>query len=227
MSWMDPRKAFLALFVFLPSSLASGQIVQLPTMGTFSISGGALVPDSGGAYLGGSRRSLGGGSRLPGASAYGESRAAAGASIHATIIDLDELDRMIRSETQTKGGLGNQVLSGPNALTAKSTKVQPNSLQSRAKQDAPPRYAYLMAMSHSPVDDQKAIDDAKYYLNLAEEARRKQRWSTVEMYYTQAWKSLPEGRRHSAMQSLMEARKSAAALEEESSDAMKTPTTSR
>jgi hypothetical protein len=216
MFWMDPRKVSLALVAFLPSSAVFGQIVQLPTMSTFSISGGALVPDSGGAYLGGSSRSIGGGSRLPGASASGGSRGAAGASIHTTIIDLDELDRMIRSETQAKLSYGRQAQSQPNTLAPKSTKVQPNSLQSRAKHDAPPSYAYLMVMSHSPVDDRKAIDDAKYYLNLAEEARRKQRWSTVEMYYTQAWKSLPEGRRDSAMKALLEARKSAAALEEQS-----------
>ncbi len=66
MFWMDPRKVSLALVAFLPSSAVFGQIVQLPTMGTFSISGGALVPDSGAAYLGGSGRAIGGGSRLPG-----------------------------------------------------------------------------------------------------------------------------------------------------------------
>jgi hypothetical protein len=217
MFWMDPRKVSLALVAFLPSSAVFGQIVQLPTMGTFSISGGALVPDSGAAYLGGSGRAIGGGSRQPVASAYGGSRGAGGASIHTTIIDLDELDRMIRSETQAKPGLGGHRQFQPNTLAPKSTKVQPDSLQSRAKHDTPPSYAYLMAMSHSPVDDRKAIDDAKYYLNLAEEARRKQRWSTVEMYYTQAWKSLPEGRRDSAMKALLEARKSAAALEEQNS----------
>lgn len=137
--------------------------------------------------------------------------------MHATIINLEELDRMIRSETRVKPDRDKLSQSQPNATAAKSTKVQPISLRSRAKHDAPPRYAYLMAMSHSPIDERKAIDDAKYYLNLAEEARRKQRWSTVEMYYTLAWQSLPEGRRDSAMKDLLEARRSAAALEEQNS----------
>lgn len=216
MSRMDTLFSVLVVLGLFPSAHAIGQVVQLPTLGTFSISGGALVPDSGGAYLGGYGRGNTGSSRNPAGTASGQSRSAIGTSIHTTIIDLDELDRMIRSQTQPK----------QTKLAITPTKVQSNSIRSKASYDVPPSYAYLMAMSHSPVDDRKALDDAQYYLNLADEARRKQRWSTVEMYYTQAWKALPEGRRESAMKALLEAREAAVVLEQQKGAASK-PSSSR
>ncbi|WP_168164480.1 hypothetical protein [Pirellula sp. SH-Sr6A] len=213
---MDTFFSFLVLLGTFPTAHAFGQVVQLPTLGTFSISGGALVPDSGGAYLGGHGRGNSGSARYPAATASGQTRSATGASIHATIIDLDELDRMIRSQTQPK----------QTQLAITPSKVQANSLRTKASYEVPPSYAYLMAMSHTPVDDRKAIDDAQYYLNLADEARRKQRWSSVEMYYTQAWKALPEGRRDNAMKALLEAREAAIVAEQHKGEASK-PSSSR
>lgn len=66
---------------------AEAQVVQLPSFRSFSYSGGVLVPDRGSALLGGSSSAL----DLPGFRSHRH----AGMSVHATIIDLDEMDRQI------------------------------------------------------------------------------------------------------------------------------------
>ncbi|MEM9826069.1 MAG: hypothetical protein AAF958_05745 [Planctomycetota bacterium] len=73
--------------------------VQLPSFSFFSYSGSALVPDSGGAYLGGVGRSQMG-SATTGFGpfrnrAFGVSASSSHLSVHAQIIDLEEMDRRL------------------------------------------------------------------------------------------------------------------------------------
>ncbi|KAA1257799.1 hypothetical protein LF1_02890 [Rubripirellula obstinata] len=77
-------------------SNASAQVIQLPTVRTFSYSGPVLVPDSGSAYLGGVNRSAVSSQRRGLSRNFGQANAASGAVVSATIIDLDEMDRQIR-----------------------------------------------------------------------------------------------------------------------------------
>ncbi|MEL6104837.1 MAG: hypothetical protein AAFU85_02315 [Planctomycetota bacterium] len=89
----------LNLVGLLVASPAHGQLpttVQLPSFNTFSYSGSVLVPDSGATALGSIRRSATSSSRRWGQRAYGSSLSHPGASVHVTIIDLDEMDRRIR-----------------------------------------------------------------------------------------------------------------------------------
>ena len=89
----------VAAVAIAESSSASAQLpttVQLPTFNSFSYSGSVLVPDSGGAYLGGVRRSASSSSRRWGNRAFGSSLSHPGASVHVTIIDHDEIDRRLR-----------------------------------------------------------------------------------------------------------------------------------
>jgi hypothetical protein len=176
---------------------AHGQaIVQLPTVGNFSINTAVSVPDSGAAYLGSLRSAASAqASRGPGFVASGSQRAVGGASVKATIIDLDELDRMIRSQSNRNPMDGN--LSGipanPNTypMTAKPQPAQK------------PEYAYLEALTHGSTSSmEKATEDAKYYLALARSARQKGHWHAVELYYRLAWESLPAERRQLAMRQL-------------------------
>jgi hypothetical protein len=98
------RAAIIAMAILISSS-ATAQVVQLPSMSTFSVETSVLVPDSGAAYLGGVNRSSHWmSSRGPGWGPLGRNRGtAAGASaggmmVRATIIDNDELDKLVLEE---------------------------------------------------------------------------------------------------------------------------------
>ncbi|MFK8115441.1 MAG: hypothetical protein AB8B91_24810 [Rubripirellula sp.] len=74
-------------------------VVQLPSFQTFSYSGTVVVPDGGSAYLGGVRRSASGSSRRGLSRAFGSSVRNSGASVRATIIDNDAIDRKLLGGT--------------------------------------------------------------------------------------------------------------------------------
>lgn len=89
------------------ASAASAQVVQLPSLNTFSVQTSVLVPDSGNAYLGGTNRSSHWmASRGPGWGPLGRNRGRAGGasssgmSITATIIDNAELDALVLEEAR-------------------------------------------------------------------------------------------------------------------------------
>lgn len=80
--------------------------VQLPTFNFFTISTTVLVPDRGGAYLGGvnSGASASRTSGLPGlANRAGASNfGASGLSVHVQVLDLAEMDRALLAEAKAK-----------------------------------------------------------------------------------------------------------------------------
>ena len=77
-----------------------GQVVQLPSISTFTYSGSVVVPDRGTGLLAGNRSSASGSSRNGGlGSSFGSSQGASQATIKATMIDLDEMDRQILGGT--------------------------------------------------------------------------------------------------------------------------------
>lgn len=97
------RFAAFGLFVTLSvgvSSQASAQnqipsVVQLPSLQTFFYSGTVVVPDSGGAYLGGVRRSASSARRRGLNRGFGSTLGNPQASVTATIIDHNEIDRQL------------------------------------------------------------------------------------------------------------------------------------
>ncbi|MCU0718874.1 MAG: hypothetical protein MUC83_04160 [Pirellula sp.] len=185
----------------LVSTSAKGQsfTVQLPTQGTFSIQSSVSVPDGGEMNLGGNVRYGAGSVQRGGAKAIGSSYGAANASVKATIIDLDELDRLIRSEAN------------PRPIPVDWSKVAPPKVgndfnHDQALPDRPPAYAYMMAMSTKPSEKKNSIEDARYYLSLASDARRRGHWTSVELYYQMAWDALPENRKQVATEAFVKAK---------------------
>jgi len=179
---------------------AVGQVVQLPTAGTFSLQTSVLVPDSGSTYLGGNQRgALGSNSLGPGSLARGATQTAANASVHATIIDLNELDLMIRSQAGSKP-------TAPDLVSIRSKPSQYSTApRGTVKKNA--EYEYLIELSHTEnTASDKMSSDASYYLSLASNARQRGHWAAVELYYKLAWESLPATRRESVLKTLMEAR---------------------
>ncbi len=75
------------------ASQSHAQVVQLPSISTFSYSGTVLVPDSGSAYLGGRNSASSSSQRQFGSRAAGSGIGVSGAGVHATIIDLGAMDR--------------------------------------------------------------------------------------------------------------------------------------
>jgi hypothetical protein len=103
------QRAFSLLTLLAGGLLATSAIaqqapttVQLPTFSFFTVSTSVSVPDRGGAYLGGINRARDGSvTRGFGPLAnrgIGGDRVASGMSVHATIIDLAEMDEMILAE---------------------------------------------------------------------------------------------------------------------------------
>lgn len=94
--------------------------VQLPTFSFFTVSTAVSVPDRGGAYLGGINTARDGStSRGFGplrSRASGSERGASGMSVHATIIDLREIDEAILAEAAAMRG----ETAGPRATDIKA-----------------------------------------------------------------------------------------------------------
>lgn len=181
------------------------QIVQIPSMGTFNISSSASVPDQGSAFLGGNRTAAGSSARR----AVGRDRSSASVSASTTVIDLDELDRMIRSQAfkvSAEPKLKQFDPKGYSRLPAKGLG-----------RPAPAEYDYLAALSGDSPDQphvsgygsvlhETGNEATSYYLNLANLARQRGHWASVETYYLLAWKSLPQSRRDLALRSLEKSR---------------------
>ena len=179
---------------------AFSQIVQLPSTGTFSLQTSVLAPDSGSASLGGNQRNASGSRSLgPGSVAAGSSRTSASAMVRATIIDLNELDIMIRSQAGSR----------PTAPDLVSNPSKPSQYASTVK-GSPIRnadYSYLVALTHTEKAGPDQISsDTTYYLALANNAKQQSHWAAVELYYKLAWESLPEARREGVSKALLEAR---------------------
>lgn len=187
------------------SHSAMSQTVQLPTVGTFSLQTSVMAPDSGGVYAGGMRGAAYGsqsrGYGLPNR-ASGGGTTASGVNVRTTVINLAELDSMIRSQASNI----------PTAPVLSSDEQHAHRFNGPAKKGAAPQpgYDYLMALSgHGDQLEEDAIDEARHYLSLAENARQKGHWAAVELYYRLAWQHLPEKRRNAALDALAKARSSA------------------
>nr|MCU0709106.1 hypothetical protein [Pirellula sp.] len=200
MKSLFPLILFAVLLLTTSDSLA--QVVQLPTVGSFNISTSVAVPDSGAVGLGGSTYGrMGASSRGPmaGRSAAGSTFGGGASSVQATVIDLEELDSMIRS----------QVGRNPSQPKLHSTPPQDrvHIAASPKGRIESPEYDYLAALSgHGQILEQADPDAAAYYLGLAERAKNRRNWASVELYYRLAWNHLPAARRDMALQELAKAR---------------------
>jgi hypothetical protein len=200
MKSLFPLMLVAVLLLSMPDSL--GQVVQLPTVGSFNISTSAAVPDSGSVGLGGNTYGrMGASSRgpMPGRSVAGSTFGGVASSVQATIIDLEELDSLIRS----------QVGRNPSQPKLHSTPPQEMVHIAAAPKGriASPEYDYLAALSgHGQVLEQADPDAAAYYLGLAERAKNRRNWASVELYYRLAWNHLPAARREMALRELAKAR---------------------
>ena len=103
----------------------AGQVVQMPTLGTFSVDTSVSVPDSGAGFLGSSGKGQWGSvtrGGIPRNRGIGSQVTLPMASVHVQILDLDALDQAILAAAQ---GESNQPHS-QRASVAEAKKARPN-----------------------------------------------------------------------------------------------------
>ncbi len=126
---------------FLCNSYAEAQVVRLPTIGVQSYSGSVLVPDRGSAWLGGynTQQAYASQSGVPRTRNLSTRSTAGNSSVHAHIIDLDEIDRIIRGDVD------------PNAIQANS-RIPSMSTRKTTGRNTPP----VAGIYASPTPEEKA-----------------------------------------------------------------------
>ncbi len=211
--------AFALAFSFMHASNGFAQVVQLPNLKTFSISGGVAVPDQGQTELSSHQRNALGSGRTRTGQSFSQSASSGTTSVRSTIINLQELDLMIRNEACHKP---QPIVLGPN-----HPKIVPHEHLSRACTEPAPAYAYMMTMSHDPKVLRPNNEDAHYYLELAKKSVRTKNWSNVELYYSLAWQHLPQSKRDSAVKELLAARETRAEKERLAAESRTRATTDR
>ena len=93
--------------------VVDAQAIQLPTFRLFSTNSTVLVPDRGSAYLGGVDRASYGSNQRGLSRSIGSSVGSSGVTVHATIIDHEEMDRALLAEAARKRGDTHDVLGRP------------------------------------------------------------------------------------------------------------------
>jgi hypothetical protein len=172
------------LFAFEPYATT----VQLPTFNTFSVSTTVSVPDRGGASLGGIGRAYSGRNengvpivgKLPflgpitGGRGIGSSTSSSGVSVHATIIDHEELDKAVLAEAASKRG-------------TELPRVQPR--KSTDSDVAHKPFESVAAIkARVAAEDAARQQQADAYLQKAESAETAGRLASARSYYLLAAK---------------------------------------
>lgn len=204
--WIIPA-SLLVIVSYDGLPQCSAQTVQLPNYRKFSLHNSHSVPDQGSVQSGRNNASHLSRTSRPGQSGFSSSQASNGATVHATVIDLDELDRMIRCQCEDRA-------SKIRLPSLEKSQTHRHGTVARTKpgvKETPASYDYLLAMSHTDhvtanKDQHGNLSDARYYLNYADRAVRNREWSNAEFYYKLAWENLPANRRTQAVLDLLEAR---------------------
>lgn len=178
-----------------------GTTVQLPTFNSFSVVTTVSVPDRGGAYLGGIGRAYSGRNengvpivgKLPfvgpifGGRAIGSSVSDSGAMVHATIIDHEELDRIVLAEAAKLRGTNS---GNPSTRPAKAESLA---------RPVDPELAHRPFESLAAIKARNAAEDAVRERQLAEAVQKAEtaeqagKYAAARGYYLMAAK-LCDGR---------------------------------
>lgn len=169
------------------------QVVQLPSMHTFSYSGTVSAPDAGIDYLAGVQNSSQG-SATRGWGPYA-GRAAGSAisggqlSLSAMIIDLKAMDDAILGTTSPAVPVQGAKTTGPNPMSA-----QPFGYARTSRPPVDPNGWQLALSSNttnvSSLRDDQASADVRYYLDKAEESMRANRLAAARVFRRMAFERM-------------------------------------
>ena len=171
----------------LAAQSQQGITLQLPTFSFFSVATTVVVPDSGGAYLGGMRRASSGSNRFgspwaPGQGAFGCERQASNLHIQAHIHDLEGMDKALRS--------------GSNPVLAKSSPLAQRLAAAQSEAKALPAASLQEIERHrtAAVDAQQSA--AADFLRRGKEAQHAGKTSLARTYYQMALRRATGELRH-------------------------------
>jgi hypothetical protein len=165
--------------------------VQLPTFSFFTVQTAVSVPDSGGAYLGGISRAYNSSTtrglpfwaKTPWLSPLGSSRGigsgvdAGGVSVHATIIDHEELDKAVLSEAAAR-----HVPPSPTDL-----KAEHLSRHTSAGDDGPPPLASVAAIrGQQTAEAAQQVEQAAALFAKAQAMEAANKPGQAKIYYRMA-----------------------------------------
>lgn len=180
-----------------PLDAVHAQAVQLPSFQYFTVSTSVLVPDRGGAYLGGISRSQTGSSargvpllgKVPGADrlfrnqGIGASHSASGVSVQATIIDHAELDRAVLAAASDRpSGLDPQ-LAGRAAYLARNVAQHPTAAGGLPAEPAASGKSLAQLQRERELARERRQMDAQQWLARARQAEAAGKLGAARMYY--------------------------------------------
>lgn len=188
-----PTATIVAGLALFPLSIASGQVVQLPSYRTFSYTGGAVVPDQGTGILGGTTFSRQG-SAYRGAGPYagratGFSSMSSSVAASAQVIDLKALDEAILAANVPLNTTGSAPLSYDADSDGRSTLSSTGESQASVRRGHPFRWQRVLAGGGSdepPLNQGLAESNVRYYLRMGKEAERADRILSARVYYRMA-----------------------------------------
>jgi hypothetical protein len=209
------RPTFIALLWLLAEANAFSQVVQLPTLRTFSLQTSVLVPDGGTTSLGGNTRTADWLRTGPGLTSRSSAsnRLTSNASVSAQIIDLQALDQAILGQVAT-GRVQPSLVNGKR-LKSDSPEGFQSILDQQSKvlrgqaasSSVPPPTKSSIANSFERKSVPERLADVEFYLRQAKQATSKGRWASVEVFYQLAWQALPEQDRAKVLAKLIESRR--------------------
>ena len=168
--------------------------VQLPSFSFFSVNTTVSVPDSGGAYLGGVNRARDGSTtRGFGNRGIGSDRLASGVSVHATIIDHDELDKAVLAEAAARRGpadpdvakaehLSRHVGREPGIAATSGRAIGPASVPGAA----PLEESVAAIRAHNKAAAEAQAGEAAKYFAQAQQAEADGKPAVARIYYQMA-----------------------------------------
>jgi hypothetical protein len=179
-----------------PAQPLPATTVQLPTFSYFTVNTTVSVPDRGGAYLGGVNRARDGSwSRGFGPLAnrsLGGDRMASGVSVHATIIDHEELDRAVLAEAAARRVPADPAVAKAGALTRHIGRTDGGSAGASPSHDAmlsrdarPSHLAESVAAikaRNAAAADERASEAAGYFAK-AQAAEANEKPAVAKIYY--------------------------------------------
>lgn len=202
------------LLVLASPGLAMAQFstVMLPSQSQFSINTSVMVPDSGGAFLGGvNRASSGYVSRGFGPftnRAFGRSLGSSTASAHVYVIDLGEMDRRMQEEAAAmrEASYHQYVMAYPKV--AQASKLTASARNERAKFPEEKHVASGLSLAAqrqlAAEEDAEALAvaqaEATRALDRAAAAEKKGQMGSAKSYYLAAVRKGDETTRKSAME---------------------------
>src|SRR5688572_22860929 len=201
-----------SLFISVTSvSAQAPTTVQLPVIQVFSVNTTVSVPDGGGALLGGINRAADGsvtrglplGSKLPGLGrlagnrGIGSTRSASNMSVHATIIDHQELDAAVLAEAAARRGSLQAVDRAALATQQKAGYITRNLAQADrpiavdAKLAAQPSVEEIRRRNEIAAANRSA--EAEAYFAKGQAAEAEQKPGVAKIYYQMAARRAQDG----------------------------------